>query len=93
MRDSDERDPASEALQAARDEAERFRAENERLRELLGMPQPGEASEAAPAYTLFPLAGSLPQVNESAPLEDKIGLRDGARAAGGAEAKASLANK
>ncbi len=69
-----DRDPLALQLQAARDEASGLRAENERLRALIGMADPFEVAEAAPAYTLFPLAGALPEVDDSSPLQAKINL-------------------
>lgn len=61
-------------LEAAREEAERLRAENERLRALLGMPDPSEVAEPAPGYSLFSLAEALPAIEASAPLEEKVRL-------------------
>jgi len=61
-------------LEAAREEALRLRAEHERLRALLGMPDASGASEQAAAYTLFSLAEPLPAVDESSSLEERVGL-------------------
>ena len=72
-RDS-ESHPLSEQLQRVRDEAKELRAENERLRGLLGMPEPTLVAEAPPAYTLFPLAGPLPVVDDSSPIRERVHL-------------------
>ncbi|MBI4728739.1 MAG: DEAD/DEAH box helicase family protein [Acidobacteria bacterium] len=69
------RDNASRGeLQAARKEADRLRAENERLRALLGMPDPSQVAEPASAYALFSLAAPLPALDDSSPLQEKVRL-------------------
>lgn len=64
----------SKKLDTALDETSRLRAENQRLRALLGLPDPAQVAEAAVAYRLFPLSVPLPKVEDSSPIHERVRL-------------------
>ncbi len=64
----------SKKLDTALDEAGRLRAENERLRALLGLSDPTDVAEVAVPYTLFPLSAPLPKVEDSSPIHERVRL-------------------